>query len=118
MVFVTTPTNPTTQPTLRLVKSSPLSDVVQPAATTQLPMRTTLQQFNEQAAHINQLAQELESAIADLQTLAVQIQTTQKNWQRAEGRSLNLCELRSVKLPVVRRKNAGRVVVTSRSLPG
>ncbi|MGH2412744.1 MAG: hypothetical protein ACRDEA_03415 [Microcystaceae cyanobacterium] len=81
-------------------------------------IQTNLKQLATQAEKINQLSAELEEAMGKLKAIATQVnqdsrffRLKQRNVKRFE-----ICEYRSVNLPVIRQKSGGCLVLTSRSV--
>ncbi|NJL82572.1 MAG: hypothetical protein HC890_05735 [Chloroflexaceae bacterium] len=77
-------------------------------------VQSNFQQLESQADKINQLSAALESAIAELTATVAEINFDSRLLSRRSPNGFAACEYREVRLPVVRQKSAGRLVLMTR----
>ncbi|OKH20275.1 hypothetical protein NIES593_19390 [Hydrococcus rivularis NIES-593] len=77
-----------------------------------------LKQLQAQSERINLLSAELERAIWEFQAIATQVNQDSRFFRvkQRHAKRFQICEYRSVYLPVIRQKSGGRFVVVSRSM--
>ncbi|MGF1480193.1 MAG: hypothetical protein ACFB4I_11985 [Cyanophyceae cyanobacterium] len=105
---------------IELVQNKPHSKdkpggVASPRNTHQSRVETNLKRLEKQVQKINRLSVQTEEALRELKTIATRVNQDIRRVRR-QHRRLNVCEYREVRLPVVRQKSDGRLVLMSRSV--
>jgi hypothetical protein len=81
-------------------------------------IKTSLKQLAAQAERINLLSAELERSIWEFQAIATQVNEDSRfvRVKQRQEKRFQICEYRSVYLPIIRQKSGSRFLITSRYL--